>query len=181
MSYQHISFEVSNEMIWIGLGLNEKKSMTTLTRDSLEELTSIMNEVTAIDKKKGAKGLFFFSHKPSVFLAGMDITVINDLKSESDALRNLEVAHQLFNSIDDLKMPTASLVDGVCLGGGLELSLCCKKIFVSDNPKTALGLPEVMLGVLPGFGGTYRLPKKVGLPAALDMILTGKQIKGKNA
>ena len=181
MTYQHISFEIKNDIIWIGLGLNEKKSMTTLTRDSLEELTKIMIEVTSIDKKKGAKGLCFFSHKPGVFLAGMDISVINDLKSESDALRNLEVAHQLFNSVEDLKMPTASLVDGICLGGGLELSLCCKKIFVSDNSKTALGLPEVMLGVLPGFGGTYRLPKRVGLPAALDMILTGKQIKGKNA
>jgi 3-hydroxyacyl-CoA dehydrogenase/enoyl-CoA hydratase/3-hydroxybutyryl-CoA epimerase len=181
MTYQHISFEIKNDIIWIGLGLNEKKSMTTLTRDSLEELTKIMIEVTAIDKKKGAKGLCFFSHKPGVFLAGMDISVINDLKSESDALRNLEVAHHLFNSVEDLKMPTASLVDGICLGGGLELSLCCKKIFVSDNSKTALGLPEVMLGVLPGFGGTYRLPKRVGLPAALDMILTGKQIKGKNA
>ena len=181
MTYQHISFELKNDYIWIGLGLNEKKSMTTLTRESLDELSKIMVEVTEIDKKKGAKGLFFFSHKPGVFLAGMDISVINDLKNEADALRNLEVAHKLFNSVEDLKMPTASLVNGICLGGGLELSLCCKKIFVSDNPKTALGLPEVMLGVLPGFGGTYRLPKKVGLPPALDMILTGKQIKGKNA
>lgn len=181
MSYQHISFEVKNDLIWIGLGLNEKKSMTTLTRDSIAELRSIMQEATVIDKKKGAKGLLFYSHKPGVFLAGMDISVINDLKNETEALRNLEEAHQIFNMIEDLKMPTASLVDGICLGGGLELSLCCKKIFVSDHPKTALGLPEVMLGVLPGFGGTYRLPKKVGLPGALDMILTGRQVKGKNA
>jgi 3-hydroxyacyl-CoA dehydrogenase/enoyl-CoA hydratase/3-hydroxybutyryl-CoA epimerase len=181
MSYQHISYEIKNEIIWIGLGYNEKKSMTTLTRDSLAELTLAISAATELDQKKGAKGLCFFSHKPGVFLAGMDISVINDLKNESDALRNLEQAHKLFNAVEDLKMPTASLVDGVCLGGGLELSLCCKKIFVSDNSKTALGLPEVMLGVLPGFGGTYRLPKKVGLPAALDMILTGKQIKGKNA
>ena len=181
MSYQHISYEIKNDIIWIGLGYNEKKSMTTLTRDSLAELTQAIALATDVDQKKGAKGLCFFSHKPGVFLAGMDISVINDLKNESDALRNLEQAHKLFNAIEDLKMPTASLVDGVCLGGGLELSLCCKKIFVSDNSKTALGLPEVMLGVLPGFGGTYRLPKKVGLPAALDMILTGKQIKGKNA
>ena len=181
MSYQHISYEIKNEIIWIGLGYNEKKSMTTLTRDSLAELTQAIAAATEVDQKKGAKGLCFFSHKPGVFLAGMDISVINDLKNESDALRNLELAHKLFNAVEDLKMPTASLVDGVCLGGGLELSLCCKKIFVSDNSKTALGLPEVMLGVLPGFGGTFRLPKKVGLPAALDMILTGKQIKGKNA
>ena len=181
MSYQHISYEIKNEIIWIGLGFNEKKSMTTLTRDSLGELTQAIAVASEVDKKKGAKGLCFFSHKPSVFLAGMDISVINDLKNEADALRNLEEAHQLFNAVEDLKMATASLVDGVCLGGGLELSLCCKKIFVSDNSKTALGLPEVMLGVLPGFGGTYRLPKRVGLPAALDMILTGKQIKGKAA
>ncbi len=181
MSFKHISFEIKNDIIWIGLGLNEKKSMTTLTRESLEELTRAIDDATEVDKKKGAKGLCFFSHKPGVFLAGMDIMVINDLKNEADALRNLEQAHKLFNAIEDLKMMTASLVDGICLGGGLELSLCCKKIFVSDNSKTALGLPEVMLGVLPGFGGTYRLPKRVGLPAALDMILTGKQIKGKNA
>ena len=181
MSYQHISYEIKNEIIWIGLGYNEKKSMTTLTRDSLAELTLAITAAHEVDQKKGAKGLCFFSHKPGVFLAGMDISVISDLKNEGDALRNLEQAHRLFNAVEDLKMPTASLVDGICLGGGLELSLCCKKIFVSDNPKTALGLPEVMLGILPGFGGTYRLPKKVGLPAALDMILTGKQIKGKNA
>lgn len=181
MSYQHISYEIKNDIIWIGLGYNEKKSMTTLTRDSLAELTQAITSATEIDQKKGAKGLCFFSHKPGVFLAGMDISVISDLKNEGDALRNLELAHKLFNAVEDLKMPTASLVDGICLGGGLELSLCCKKIFVSDNAKTALGLPEVMLGILPGFGGTYRLPKKVGLPAALDMILTGKQIRGKNA
>jgi 3-hydroxyacyl-CoA dehydrogenase / enoyl-CoA hydratase / 3-hydroxybutyryl-CoA epimerase len=181
MSYKHISFEVKNEMAWIGLGLNEKKSMTTLTRESLEELRQILSEVTELDNKKAIKGLFFFSHKPGVFLAGMDISVINDLKNETEALRALNEAHKIFNAIEDLKVMTVSLVDGICLGGGLELSLSCKKIFVSDNPKTALGLPEVMLGVLPGFGGTYRLPKKVGLPAALDMILTGKQIKGKNA
>lgn len=181
MSYQHISFEVLSDIIWIGVGFNEKKSMTTLTRDSLAELTKAIGEVTILDQKKGAKGLCFFSHRPGVFLAGMDISVINELKNESEALRSLEEAHKLFNAIEDLKMPTASLVDGVCLGGGLELSLCCKKIFVSDNPKTALGLPEVMLGVLPGFGGTYRLPKRVGLAVALDMILTGRQIKGKNA
>ena len=181
MSYQHISYEIKNDIIWIGLGYNEKKSMTTLTRDSLEELTKVIAAATEVDQKKGAKGLCFFSHRPGVFLAGMDISVINDLKNESEALRNLEEAHKLFNAVEDLKMPTAALVDGICLGGGLELSLCCKKIFVSDNSKTALGLPEVMLGVLPGFGGTYRLPKKVGLPAALDMILTGKQIRGKNA
>lgn len=179
MSYQHISFETKNDLLWIGFGVNEKKSMTTFTRETLDELKKAVLEARDMDQKSSVKGLIFFSHKPGVFLAGVDISVINSLKTESEALRALDEAHKIFNTLDDLKMPTAALVDGVCLGGGLELALACKKIFISDNPKTALGLPEVMLGVLPGFGGTYRLPKKVGLPAALDMILTGRQIKGK--
>lgn len=181
MSYQILTVETKNDLMWIGFGKYEKKSMTTFTRETLEELKKAILEASDLDKKKAVKGLVFFSHKPGVFLAGVDISVINGLKSEAEALRALDEAHTIFNALDDLKMPTAALVDGVCLGGGLELALACKKIFISDNPKTALGLPEVMLGVLPGFGGTYRLPRKVGLTTAMDMILTGRQIKGRNA
>lgn len=181
MSYQNLTVEVKNDLMWVGFGKYEKKSMTTFTRETLEELKKAILEAVEHDKKATAKGLVFFSHKPGVFLAGVDISVINGLKTEAEALRALDEAHSIFNALDDLKMPTVALVDGVCLGGGLELSLACKKIFISDNPKTALGLPEVMLGVLPGFGGTYRLPRKVGLTTAMDMILTGRQIKGKNA
>ncbi len=181
MSYQILTVETKNDLLWIGFGKYEKKSMTTFTKETLEELKKAILEATEMDKKKAVKGLVFFSHKPGVFLAGVDISVINGLKSEAEALRALDEAHAIFNALDDLKMPTVALVDGICLGGGLELSLACKKIFISDNSKTALGLPEVMLGVLPGFGGTYRLPKKVGLTTAMDMILTGRQIKGKNA
>ncbi len=181
MSYENLTVETKDDLLWIGFGKYEKKSMTTFTRETLLELRQAILEAAELDKKSAVKGLVFFSHKPGVFLAGVDVSVINSLKTEAEALRALDEAHTIFNALDDLKMPTAALVDGVCLGGGLELSLACKKIFVSDNPKTALGLPEVMLGVLPGFGGTYRLPRKVGLPSALDMILTGKQVKGKNA
>lgn len=181
MNYQHITVETKNDLLWVGFGKYEKKSMTTFTKESLQELKSVMEEAHALEKKMAIKGVVFFSHKPGVFLAGMDITVISSLKSEAEALSALDESHKIFNSVEDLKVPTVALVDGVCLGGGLELSLACKKIFASDSSKTSLGLPEVMLGVLPGFGGTYRLPKKVGLPAALDMILTGRQLKGKNA
>ncbi len=181
MSYQNISFEIRDDLVWIGFGLNEKKSMTTFTRETLLDLKDAILKVVDLDKKKGAKGLIFFSHKPGVFLAGVDVTVINGLKTEAEALRALDESHLIFNAVEDLKMSTVALVDGVCLGGGLELALACKKIFVSDSPKTMLGLPEVKLGVLPGFGGTYRLPRKVGLPPALDMILTGKQVRNKAA
>ena len=181
MNYQHLTVEVKDELFWVGFGKYETKSMTTFTRESLEELKNALGELQEHEKKKSVKGAVFFSHKKGVFLAGMDISVINSLKSEAEALRALDDAHKIFNALDDIKLPTVALVDGVCLGGGLELSLACKKIFVSDNPKTALGVPEVMLGVLPGFGGTYRLPRKVGLTSAMDMILTGRQVKGKAA
>lgn len=179
MNFETLSFEVKQEILWVGFGLKTKKSMTTLDRATLEDLKGAILEAQNLERNGSIKGMIFFSHKPGVFLAGADISVINSLKSEAEALEALAEAHSIFNALDDLKIPTAALVDGVCLGGGLELSLACKKIFVSDNAKTALGLPEVMLGILPGFGGTYRLPRKVGLPTALDMILTGKQIKGK--
>src|SRR5690554_1489389 len=179
MNLETLSFEIKDEILWIGFGLKTNKSMTTLDIPTLEDLKKAILEAQDLERNGAIKGLIFHSHKPGVFLAGADISVINSLKSEAEALTALTEAHTIFNALDDLKIPTAALVDGVCLGGGLELSLACKKIFVSDNPKTALGLPEVMLGILPGFGGTYRLPRKVGLPTALDMILTGKQIKGK--
>ena len=111
----------------------------------------------------------------------MDVSVIQSLNSELEATQGCDKGQSVFNKIEDLKIPSMALVDGICLGGGLEMSLSCKKILCSDNPKTALGLPEVMLGVLPGFGGTYRLPKKLGLTGSLDLLLTGRQVKASKA
>lgn len=181
MSYQTLSYEVENNIALVGFGKNENKSMTTLTRAALEEFKLIVEEIKKGQKSKEIKALLFFSHKPGVFLAGVDVSLISSLKTELEASNGAEEGQKLYNEIEDLKIPTAALVDGVCLGGGLELALSCDRIYISDNPKTALGLPEVMLGVLPGFGGTYRLPRKIGLPMALDHILTGKQARGKKA
>lgn len=180
MNLQTLTYEVKNHIAHVGFGKFDKKSMTTLTREAMEELRQILDDIQA-KQKKDIKGVIFFSHKPGVFLAGVDVSVINSLKSEAEAAQGAEQGQMLYNLIEDLRIPTAAVVDGVCLGGGLELSLACQRIYVSDNPKTALGLPEVMLGVLPGFGGTYRLPRRVGLPPALDMILTGRQIRAKAA
>ena len=180
MNLQILTLEIKNHIAYVGFGKHEKKSMTTLTKDALEELRRVLTEIQAKQKKE-IKALIFFSHKPGVFLAGVDISLINSLKTEAEAARGAEHGQLLYNMIEDLKIPTAAAVDGVCLGGGLELSMACERIYASDNSKTALGLPEVMLGVLPGFGGTYRLPRKVGLPNALDMILTGRQVRGRAA
>lgn len=181
MQLEALTFEIKNTIALVGFGKFEKKSMTTLSEQTLLELRNVVEEIAKKEKAKEVKGVLFFSHKPGVFLAGVDVSLINSLRTEADAARGAEQGQMIYNMIEDLKSPTAAVVDGVCLGGGLELSLSCKRIYVSDNPKTALGLPEVMLGVLPGFGGTYRLPRRIGLPNALDMILTGRQVKSKAA
>lgn len=181
MELKTLTYETKDGIALVGFGKYETKSMTTLSPETLTELREVLKDVGAREKKRELKALLLFSHKPGVFLAGVDVSIISGLKSEADASRGAELGQELYNLLEDLKLPTAALVDGVCLGGGLEMSLACNRIYASDNPKTALGLPEVMLGVLPGFGGTYRLPRKVGLPNALDMILTGKQVKSKPA
>lgn len=178
MSYNKITLENKDGIYYLGFGKNELKSMTVIYKETLEEMNEVLDSVAA---DKGAKGLVLFSHKKNCFLAGMDISVIQGLSSEAEATAGCEKGQSVFNKLEDLKVPTMALVDGICLGGGCEMILSCDKIIASDNPKTAIGLPEVLIGVLPGFGGTYRLPKRVGLTSSLDMILTGKQVKAKKA
>ncbi len=178
MSFEKITWENKEDIFYLGFGFNEEKSLTVISEQTLLEMDSALDEVV---KNKSAKGLVLFSHKKNCFLAGMDISVIQSLNSELEAAEGCEKGQAVFNKIEDLKIPTLALIDGVCLGGGLEMALSCNQIICSNNPKTSLGLPEVMLGVLPGFGGTYRLPKKIGLTGALDLLLTGKQVKAKKA
>ena len=178
MSYSKITLENKEGIYYMGFGKNEEKSMTVIYKETLEEMNEALDKIAS---DKDSRGLVLFSHKKNCFLAGMDISVIQGLKTEVEASDGCEKGQAVFNKIEDLKVPTLALVDGVCLGGGCEMVLACDKIIASDNPKTAIGLPEVLIGVLPGFGGTYRLPKRVGITGALDMVLTGKQIKAKKA
>lgn len=179
MANNKISLEYKNEIAYVGFGFNSTKSMTTLDIETMTELLEIVEELHT--KQSGLKGAIFFTHKENCFLAGADITLIASMKTEADAADGSERGQNIFNRIEDLSIPTIACVDGVCLGGGLELSLSCKVILASNSPKTSLGLPEVKLGIIPGFGGTYRLPKKIGLPNALDMILTGKTLRADKA
>lgn len=175
MQTKKISFEIKNQLAYVGFGLSSEKSMTTLDLETMGELKQIVDELHA--KASEIKGAIFFTHKDNCFIAGADINLIASLSSESDAADKAEQGQNLYNRVEDLPFPTIACVHGVCLGGGLEFSLACKKIIASNSPKTQLGLPEVKLGILPGFGGTYRLPKKIGLPNALDCILTGKTLR----
>ena len=179
MKTEHINYEINDQILYLGFGKNSEKSMSVLDEKTLVELGEIITHVKS--EQKNLSGLVFHSMKPGCFLAGADINLINTLNEESEAAEGAAKGQLLFNEIEDLRIPTLALVDGVCLGGGLELALACNQIICSDSPKTSLGLPEVKLGILPGFGGTFRLPKKVGLPTALDLILAGKTCNSRKA
>ena len=179
MANNKISLEYTNEIAYVGFGYNSKKSMTALDRETLLELQEIVEELHL--KQSTLKGAIFFTHKENCFLAGADISLIASMSTEAEAADGAESGQTLYNRIEDLSIPTIACVDGVCLGGGLELALSCNTILASNSSKTSLGLPEVKLGIIPGFGGTYRLPKKIGLPNALDMILTGKTLRADKA
>ena len=174
-----IFYEVKDQIGYVGFGYNNAKSQTVLDEDTLKELASILEKIKS--EAKSLKGVIFHSLKADCFLAGADIKMIETMKTESEAAHGAEQGQLLYNEIEDLSVPTVACVDGPCLGGGMELALACRKIIASDNKKTQLGLPEVKLGILPGFGGTYRMPKRVGLPSALDLILTGRFLDGRKA
>ena len=177
--YKKISLEVKNDIAYLGFGFNSDKSMTVLDEITLTELKEAIEYIKNDEKKYN--GLIFYSHVKGCFLAGADISLIAGMDSEADGQKGAEAGQDIYNMIEDIKIPTVACVDGVCLGGGCELILSCKTILASDDRKTMIGLPEVKLGLIPGFGGTFRLPKRVGLPNSLDLILSGKTLNGKKA
>jgi len=179
MSFKRISVEYKDNIAYVGFGLNNPKSMTTLDFELMNDFTGVLDELYA--KASELKGAIFFSHVKDCFIAGADITLIATLSTEAEAADKSEQGQSIFNRVEDLPFPTVACVDGVCLGGGLEFALSCKTIIASNSIKTQLGLPEVKLGIIPGFGGTYRLPRKIGLPNSLDMILTGKTLRADKA
>jgi 3-hydroxyacyl-CoA dehydrogenase / enoyl-CoA hydratase / 3-hydroxybutyryl-CoA epimerase len=179
METKYIEFKTENDIFYVGFGKNTKKSMTVLDESTLKELNEIMTNVN--DNQSGKKGLIIHSLANNCFLAGADISLIDSLTEENEAAAGAEMGQKLYNIIEDLSIPTIACVHGPCLGGGLELAMSCDHIICSDDSKTSLGLPEVKLGILPGFGGTFRLPQRIGLPASLDLILAGKMLNAKKA
>jgi len=118
----------------------------------------------------------FRSGKPAGFLAGADIHRLHGIKDEEECDWILQQGQDLFNSLEELSIPTLAVIHGACVGGGLEFVMSCKYRLAVDSPGTKLGLPEVKLGLIPAWGGTQRLPKKAGLMQALPMMLEGKLI-----
>ncbi len=132
-------------------------------------------------KVSNYKAVVLISRKKNIFVAGADIGEMQTIHTAEEYSRVIESGQEIMNLLEDLPMPTVAAIDGACLGGGCELVLACDYRIVTDSPSMKIGLPEVRLGLIPGWGGCVRLPRVVGLQSALDVILAGKTLPGKKA
>ncbi|MBE9816301.1 fatty acid oxidation complex subunit alpha FadJ, partial [Escherichia coli] len=154
------------------------EKMNTLKAEFASQVRAIIKQLR---ENKELRGVVFVSAKPDNFIAGADINMIGNCKTAQEAEALARQGQQLMAEIHALPIPVIAAIHGACLGGGLELALACHGRVCTDDPKTVLGLPEVQLGLLPGSGGTQRLPRLIGVSTALEMILTGKQLRAKQA
>lgn len=154
------------------------EKVNKLSAPVLAELEKALN---VIDGNKAIRVLLITSAKKDIFIAGADINEIKDIYDQKDAWEKVSRGQNILSKIAQLKFPTIAVINGACLGGGLELALACKYRVAIAGGKTSMGLPEVNLGIIPGFGGTQRLPQLLGLQESLKIILTGKAIDPKKA
>jgi 3-hydroxyacyl-CoA dehydrogenase/enoyl-CoA hydratase/3-hydroxybutyryl-CoA epimerase len=144
-------------------------------------LLELKEHIADIAKNQAIKLLVIKSAKKGIFIAGADINEIKDIFNEKDAYDKARAGQQIIADITKLPFPSLAVVNGACLGGGCELALGCTYRIMTDDPKAIIGLPEVNLGIIPGFGGCVRLPRLIGLQNALQMILSAKPINAKKA
>jgi len=164
-----------DDIAWLHIDV-PKRTANVLNEQVILELDSIINELM----NKMPTGVVILSDKESGFIAGADINEFTTFESEQAALENVQRAHKIFSNLESLSCPTVALIHGFCLGGGMELALACQyRIAEKDNSR--LGLPEVKLGIHPGFGGTVRSIERMGSLAALDFMLTGRNLKARQA
>ncbi|HEX9105630.1 MAG TPA: enoyl-CoA hydratase-related protein, partial [Longimicrobiales bacterium] len=165
---------------WVSFDRPDSKA-NILTSGVMQRLDELLAEVEAGAKAGRIKALVLRSLKPGMFIAGANIDEIAGIVNPAEGEAGSRQGQAVFTRLDRLPLFTVAAIDGVCLGGGTEMILACDYRIASDTPATKIGLPEIQLGIIPGFGGTVRLPRLVGLPAALPMILTGKNVNASKA
>jgi 3-hydroxyacyl-CoA dehydrogenase/enoyl-CoA hydratase/3-hydroxybutyryl-CoA epimerase len=152
--------------------------VVTLTRERLESLDATLQQLATTPN---LRGVLVTGPGPGMFCAGADIRLIQDITDVAAGEAAAVRGRTMFQRLQQLPVPVVAAIEGPCLGGGLELALCCDLRLASDHRSTQIGLPEVKLGILPGFGGTQNLSRLLGLPAALDLILNGKLLRSRQA
>ena len=154
------------------------KKVNVLGRAALAELEAVLDELAA---RHDIGCLVLLSGKPGSFIAGADVDDIERVTDPVEAEAGSRIGHRLFGAWAALPFPTLAAIRGVTMGGGTEIALASTWRVASDRADTRIGLPEVRLGIVPGWGGSTRLPRLIGIAAALDLILTGKTVSGRQA
>ncbi len=176
LRFKHWQTTIENGIVTLGIN-REASRVNTLARAVLEELDAILERI-AIEPPRG---LLIHSLKSTGFIAGADIHEFKRYEREGRISDAIEYGQQILQKLADLPCPSIAAIHGHCMGGGTELALACRYRIASNDPKTRIGLPEVMLGIHPGWGGTARLPRLIGAPAALQLMLTGRSLSAQAA
>lgn len=168
----------------------DERGITTLIFDTpnsevnvlcFDALYELEQQIIEMYEDKSIKALFIESAKAHIFIAGADINEIKAFENTAQTVEKLRHGQEIFNMLEELPFPTVSMIDGACLGGGLELALACDYRVATNDVHTRIGLVEVSLGIIPGLGGTQRLPPLVGFTKAIELITASKRIKGDKA
>lgn len=180
-NYTHIKINKDdNKFVWLALDLKDA-STNVLNPEIIRDISAACTEIINSD----AKGLILYSNKSSGFVAGADVKGFQGITdSEADrelALGFIKLGQDLCQKIESLPIPTLAMVKGFCMGGGLELALACDYIVANDAPSTKLSLPEIKLGIHPGFGGTVRSIRRIGILSAMPLMLTGRNVLPRQA
>lgn len=177
MKTNHIKLNINNNIATLTFDM-ENSNANTLGSEVLEEFDAKLDE---LKQQSGIQALLIQSAKPSIFIAGANIKEIEPMNDEKVIYDYLMRVNDIFLKLERLKFPSIAYINGSCMGGGLELALACSYRIATSESATKIAFPEVKLGFFPGFGGTQRLPKLIGLIPSLDLILTGKTIDAKKA
>jgi len=174
MAYQTILSEIKDQILYVTI--NRAHKLNALNRETLAELADV---VDFADKSQEIRGVLLTGAGEKAFVAGADITEFADYNSEQGEALARDGQRTVFNAIENCSKPVIAAINGFALGGGLELAMACHMRIASDNAR--LGLPEVSLGLIPGYGGTQRLTQLIGKGRAIEMITTGDMISAQQA
>lgn len=177
LNLQHWRVEMREDGVLVVIFDRADTSVNAFSQDTLIELNSILERI----ENEPPKGVVIASGKTKGFIAGADIKEFQDFDRKGTIADAIARGQNVFERLHNLPIPTVAAINGFAMGGGTEIALACTYRVASSDPSTRIGLPEVNLGIYPGWGGSVRLPRLIGAPAAMDLMLTGRSVSASSA